>query len=107
MRERGYGPFGQEGLVRQHAMGLLDSGRLRDAAILNLTGLEKDFIRKGDTGLVRQFNNTVNDLQKKIYPSSQTYQLLDDYQVSFNKLVRLDKRIGIHESEGAYSASAI
>ncbi|MEM0938791.1 MAG: adenylate/guanylate cyclase domain-containing protein [Bacteroidota bacterium] len=107
IRERGYKDFSLEGSMRDDVHWLEENTLLFTKDILSLRRHEKDFIIRNEQSYIDKLNFEVNRLKDQIPSSSfdkvmiaSVLSRLNDYQQKFNKLVSLDKLIGIKDNTG-------
>jgi methyl-accepting chemotaxis protein len=99
----GFKDYGLQGEYRKSAHAITDACTGKwEVHILTMRKHEKDFIIRKDLQYVDAFNKEfeafANELTKK--GKTETLDILTDYKNKFNRLVAIDKEIGLSENDG-------
>ncbi len=106
---RGFQDFGIEGEMRNYAHDLMNLGNeIQQVKILMLRRHEKDFIIRKEETYVSKFNALIEEVKKDIeYNSSipfarkkEIIAIVGNYHLFFNKLVAVEKSLGIKGQSG-------
>ncbi len=109
---RGFKDYGLEGEMREYAHILENFERLNQAKVLSLRRHEKDYIIRNQLEYVAKLNELGEEMQKDVRSSASLKKwekdsiisIVSNYVVLFNRLVELDREIGIrNHSEGYIS----
>ena len=98
--KKGFVDYGTEGLMRQHAHWVEDSGKVARVDILQLRRHEKDFIMRGKTMYAQQFFGTIDSLINERNLENRTKLQLISYKTSFTDLVNYTDELGIFHDAG-------
>jgi len=106
---RGFQDFGIEGRMRSYAHDLMNLGNeIEQVKILMLRRHEKDFIIRKEEQYVDKFNDLITEIKKDIQynssiPSARKKEItliVENYHLFFNKLVAVEKTLGIKGQGG-------
>lgn len=97
---RGYQDFGLEGKMRFAAHQLEEDNVLNRALILTLRRNEKDFLMRKDLAYATKLDDLLNELKQMYLDDSLTFHSLDEYQRKFQRIVKVEKEIGLTEQAG-------
>ncbi len=106
--ERGYKDYGTEGLMREYIHRLERMPGLDQTYVLSLRRHEKDYIIRNEQEYINKLNKLAtrfkNRIESKTSISSlkkeEITSILGKYQNLFNRMVELDKQIGIKNNTG-------
>jgi PAS domain S-box-containing protein len=101
--DRGYKDYGTEGLMRDYIHRLENIPEIDQTFVLSLRRHEKDYIIRNEQVYIDKLNNLAKSFKKRIEGKSnittteklEILEILDKYQHLFNRMVNLDKEIGI------------
>jgi len=99
VRERGFKDYGWEGQMRKAVHQLENNSSLSKEKILTLRRHEKDFFLRKDTAYVNKLWDVAQTLRKSV-TNPTDLQMLNDYLNFFDKIVVLEKQIGLDEQSG-------
>ena len=99
VRERGYKDYGWEGQMRKAVHELENNSNLSKEKLLTLRRHEKDFFLRKDTSYVSKLWDVAQTLRKSV-TNPNDLQMLNDYLNYFDKIVALEKQIGLDEQSG-------
>ncbi|MFW5872437.1 MAG: ATP-binding protein, partial [bacterium] len=108
LQQRGYKDFGIEGKMRNAIHALEKVDHIDKTKVLMLRRHEKDYIIRNEEQYVNKLNTLAERFIKEVSGSSAyseakhdfIIQLIDEYKFLFNKIVSLDKQIGIKDNSG-------
>jgi signal transduction histidine kinase/DNA-binding response OmpR family regulator len=98
--KKGFVDYGTEGLMRQQAHWIEDSGKVARVDILQLRRHEKDFIMRGKMMYAQQFFGTIDSLITGKNMGNPTKQKLIDYKNKFTDLVNYTEELGMFHDHG-------
>ncbi|MBC8111450.1 MAG: GAF domain-containing protein, partial [Verrucomicrobia bacterium] len=97
VKQRGFKDYGLEGNMRKAIRELESKSSISKVDILMLRRHEKDFFLRKDTTYVRQLHDLADNLRTGTVTDK---ELLESYITDFDKIVVVDKRIGLDEASG-------
>lgn len=103
LKTRGFKDYGLEGSLRLAIHQVENSGfRFDKASMLTLRRHEKDFFLRRDLKYQREFNAQFENFYKELsnYEGSELSTALAEYKERFNRVVDIEKRIGLREDQG-------
>ena len=106
--DRGFKDYGTEGLMRDYIHRLEKIPGLDQTYVLSLRRHEKDYIIRNEQEYINKLNNLADKFKKRIENKSnisslkkeEILDILSKYQNLFNRMVELDKQIGIKNNTG-------
>jgi PAS domain S-box-containing protein len=106
--DRGYKDYGTVGLMRDYIHRLEKTPGLDQTYVLSLRRHEKDYIIRNEQQYINKLNNLANRFKNRIEAKTsfsslkkdEILDILDKYQNLFNRIVELDKQIGIKNNTG-------
>jgi signal transduction histidine kinase/DNA-binding response OmpR family regulator len=98
--KKGFVDYGTEGLMRQRAHWIEDSGKVARVDILQLRRHEKDFIMRGKMMYAQQFFGTIDSLISGKNMTNPTKQELIEYKNKFTDLVNYTEELGLFHDHG-------
>ena len=101
-KSKGYKNYGFEGLMRHDAHELEAKKLVPAYDLLMLRRHEKDFLIRGETKYVEQFNVLINKTLAEYPSGSASKKVLYSYQTNFNQLVKYTSQLGVSNNEGIY-----
>jgi len=112
LRERGFKDFGVEGRMRRSAHTLEQHPRISQVKVLSLRRHEKDYIIRNESSYIEKLNSLAQEFQREIALDRQMSQSqknairghLRSYLQSFNRMIELDRAIGIKDNGGLKQA---
>lgn len=102
IREKGFKDAGLEGKMREVVHNLENnfSGKIDKSLLLTMRRHEKDFMIRKDEAYVTKLHQAA-DLMNQMYASDgQVKSAVNEYLTHFNRLVQLEKEIGLTEKSG-------
>jgi PAS domain S-box-containing protein len=99
VRQRGFKDYGMEGDMRKAVHSLEENGGLAKADLLTLRRHEKDFIIRKDVAYSKKLHDTAEELMPTIEEDNMK-AALTGYVNSFDKMVSLEKEIGLTDNGG-------
>jgi len=108
LRERGFKDFGVEGRMRGSAHALEQHPGISQVKVLSLRRHEKDYIIRNENSYIEKLNSLGQKFQREIALDRQMSQsqknaihgYLRSYLQSFNRMIELDRTIGISLEAG-------
>ena len=108
IKKRGYKDFNTIGEMRALAHSLEDNNEINLQLLLMIRRYEKDFLLRNEDVYLGKITTAIEDLKndlkgKTLMPSTKKIKLnetIDLYYTLFNKVVLLDKEIGLANNEG-------
>jgi methyl-accepting chemotaxis protein len=103
LRQRGFKDYGLEGSLRTAIHAVENSGFEFDkVTMLMLRRHEKDFFLRKDLKYQQEFNARFETFKSQVAatPNKEMISSLDNYRDEFNRVVEIEKQIGLTESVG-------
>ncbi|MGF1586778.1 MAG: ATP-binding protein [Bacteroidales bacterium] len=108
--KRGFKDYGLEGEMRYFVHILENFTEIDQTKVLSLRRHEKDYIIRNEDQYIDKLNYTSRNLRAEIIQSQllnskekdSIIKVIDEYVLLFNKLVFLDKEIGLKDNAGGY-----
>lgn len=100
---RGFNDYGVEGEMHIITHQLENHSTLDKSMLLELRRHEKDYLMRGETIYKEQFVMLINTLIKDDKIDKNTKELLENYNLNFNKLVNLNLQLGLTKTTGFYA----
>lgn len=100
---RGFKDYGLEGQMRHSAHQLEQLPSIHPIQLLTLRRHEKDYVIRKDTAYVEKLRSMCNQLHRQLVKANaqqEELRLLDDYQLTFLKLVAVERTIGYNAESG-------
>ncbi|MFC4635780.1 ATP-binding protein [Dokdonia ponticola] len=102
MERRGYKDFGIEGEMQEKAQVLTESDDIDKATILQLRTLEKDYLIRGESKYIQEFETIANELLADRTLSDSSRILVRGYTQDLQSLVNLNNEIGNYSETGLH-----
>ncbi|MCS6820384.1 MAG: GAF domain-containing protein [Microscillaceae bacterium] len=100
IQRRGYKDNGLEGKMREVVHNLEKNYTIDESLLLTLRRHEKDFIIRKDLDYVFKVRETAEKIKRRYYYSPSILQAIDMYLKEFEKLVAVEKEIGLSDKIG-------
>ena len=99
---KGFKDFGTEGQMRKYAHELEKGKLVPSFDLLMLRRHEKDYLIRGETKYIDEYNLLVDKLIARYEKGSASEIALTRYKTNFNSLVAYNSRLGVMSNQGAY-----
>jgi signal transduction histidine kinase/ActR/RegA family two-component response regulator len=99
---RGFKDYGIEGKMRDKAHFLEKKSSLNKITLLQLRRHEKDYLLRSEDTYIKKYEDLYNSTIREKNIDSATMQVLIEYKINFNALVKLSSKLGISENQGLY-----
>lgn len=99
---RGFKDYGIEGKMRINSHILEKKSTLDKVSLLQLRRHEKDYLLRSDNAYIKKFRDLYDSSITSKSIDTETKQLLIDYKINFDSLVKLSSRLGVSNNNGLY-----